>query len=258
MENSKKVVLITGGSGLLGSSLARYLSDQKFHPVILDLTKQEATKNIDFISCDIVDRNSVKKAFIEVQSKYKIISGIVHCAAINPKVNSDENKLVSFFEDTFETFNFEIDVSIKGCLNVLQEFIPLMQNAHSKSEGSIVLVGSDLSVIAPDQRIYIDKKGNQTFFKPVSYSIIKHAMLGLTKYLSTYFASQGIRVNCISPGPILENQPDYLIQNLINRIPMGKLAHTKDIVGAIQFLLDDTSSYITGQNIVVDGGRTTW
>jgi NAD(P)-dependent dehydrogenase (short-subunit alcohol dehydrogenase family) len=120
------------------------------------------------------------------------------------------------------------------------------------------LVGSDLSVIAPDQRIYIDKKGNQTFFKPVSYSIIKHAMLGLTKYLSTYFASQGIRVNCISPGPILENQPDYLIQNLINRIPMGKLAHTKDIVGAIQFLLDDTSSYITGQNIVVDGGRTTW
>jgi nucleoside-diphosphate-sugar epimerase len=106
MGNSKKVVLITGGSGLLGSSLARYLADHNFHPVILDLTKQEATKNIDFISCDIVDRNSVKKAFIEVQSKYKIISGIVHCAAINPKVNSDENKLMSFFEDTFETFNF--------------------------------------------------------------------------------------------------------------------------------------------------------
>ena len=110
----------------------------------------------------------------------------------------------------------------------------------------------------------LQNKGRFYFSVPIGPQRIEynaHRVFSLTylfEYLSTYFASQGIRVNCISPGPILENQPDYLIQNLINRIPMGKLAHTKDIVGAIQFLLDDTSSYITGQNIVVDGGRTTW
>jgi len=119
-------------------------------------------------------------------------------------------------------------------------------------------MGSDLGVISPDQRVYRLEDGTQTFFKPISYSILKHGIVGMTKYLATMLAERNIRVNCISPGPILDQQPSALIKELESRIPMGRLASISEIVGVVNFLTSDLSNYVTGQNIVVDGGRTIW
>jgi len=127
--------------------------------------------------------------------------------------------------------------------------------------GSIINIASDLGVIAPDQRIYLKGKqgiGAMRFYKPFSYSVIKHGLVGLTKYLSTYLAEYGIRVNTLSPGSIENEQDAEFLNNLRSRIPMGRLANVEEYKGAIQFLASDASSYMTGQNLIIDGGRTTW
>jgi NAD(P)-dependent dehydrogenase (short-subunit alcohol dehydrogenase family) len=127
--------------------------------------------------------------------------------------------------------------------------------------GIIVNISSDLGVIAPDQRIYMKKTtgfDEIRYFKPFSYSVIKHGLIGLTKYLATYLAEFGIRVNTLSPGSIFNDQdPEFLI-NLKNRIPLNRLAKVDEYKGAIQFLTSDSSSYMTGQNLIIDGGRSTW
>jgi NAD(P)-dependent dehydrogenase (short-subunit alcohol dehydrogenase family) len=127
--------------------------------------------------------------------------------------------------------------------------------------GVIVNISSDLGVIAPDQRIYLKKDtgvNDTRFYKPFSYSVIKHGLIGLTKYLATYLAEFGIRVNTLSPGSIFNYQdPDFLTK-LKNNIPLNRLANVDEYKGAIQFLTSESSSYMTGQNLIIDGGRSTW
>ena len=123
-----------------------------------------------------------------------------------------------------------------------------------RKKGSIINIGSDLSVIAPNQKIY--KSSYKNYIKPVTYSVIKHGMLGLTKYYASLYANNNVRVNLISPGPIKNKQKPRLIKELNNVIPMNRLGKIEDILGAIYFLASDDSSYITGQNIIIDGGRT--
>jgi NAD(P)-dependent dehydrogenase (short-subunit alcohol dehydrogenase family) len=126
--------------------------------------------------------------------------------------------------------------------------------------GVIINISSDLGVIAPDHRIYrkSDSFGEVQYFKPVSYSVIKHGLIGLTKYLSTYLADFSIRVNTLSPGSIFNNQDTEFLNNLENNIPLKRLASVNEYKGAIQFLASDASSYMTGQNLIIDGGRSVW
>ena len=123
-----------------------------------------------------------------------------------------------------------------------------------KKTGSIINIGSDLSIIAPNQKIY--KSSYNNYIKPVTYSVIKHGILGLTKYFSALYGKDNVRVNMISPGPIKNNQSKDLLEELNNIIPMNRLGNYKDLLGALFFLANKESSYITGQNIVIDGGRT--
>ena len=123
-------------------------------------------------------------------------------------------------------------------------------------KGNIVNIASDLSVIAPNQNIYKSKNGN--FVKPVTYSVIKHGIIGLTKYLSTYWAEKNIKVNSLSPGSVLHEQPKELQNKLKKLIPMNRLAKKNEYIGAIKFLCSSDSSYMTGQNLVIDGGRSVW
>ena len=123
-----------------------------------------------------------------------------------------------------------------------------------KKKGSIINIGSDLSVIAPNQKIY--KSSYKNYIKPVTYSVIKHGMLGLTKYFASLYGPNNVRVNMISPGPILNKQTKKLLKELKNAIPMGRLGSSKEILGLLLFLSSSESSYVTGQNILVDGGRT--
>jgi NAD(P)-dependent dehydrogenase (short-subunit alcohol dehydrogenase family) len=115
-------------------------------------------------------------------------------------------------------------------------------------------------VISPDQRIYL-KEGipeSEQFKKPISYSVIKTGLIGMTRYLATYWANSGVRVNAISPGGVFENQDSDFVEKLVSRIPMNRMATPQDYVGVIQFLASDASSYMTGQNMVIDGGRSVW
>ena len=126
--------------------------------------------------------------------------------------------------------------------------------------GVIINVASDLSVFAPDQRLYRKDQisPEQQPVKPVTYSVIKHGLIGLTKYLSTYWADQGVRCNALSPGGIYTSQDDEFVNRLSNLIPMGRMANKEEMVGAILYLASDASSYVTGQNIFVDGGLSAW
>ena len=126
-----------------------------------------------------------------------------------------------------------------------------------RKKGVILNIASDLSAIAPDQRLYSLTK-NQKSYKPVTYSVIKHGLIGLTKYLSTYWLGASIRCNSLSPGGVYNEQPEIFIEKLSNLIPLGRMARKDEYRSAIQFLCSDASSYMNGHNLVMDGGRSTW
>jgi NAD(P)-dependent dehydrogenase (short-subunit alcohol dehydrogenase family) len=145
----------------------------------------------------------------------------------------------------------EINVSLKGSFHMIKFF---GEEMIKKNKGSIINIGSDLSVIAPNQKIY--KSSYKNYIKPVTYSVIKHGMLGLTKYFASLYAKNNVRVNMVSPGSIKNNQSKNLLKELNNIIPMGRLGSYSEILGILFFLANNDSSYITGQNILIDGGRT--
>jgi len=254
---SQGIALLTGGSGLVGSAIGAELSRRgiKVHSIDTQLPKAQIPE-ILYHQADITNRLEIESLISKI-SKLGSIDYVVHCAAIDPKVGKDLKHVEGFQYELFDSISKEFDVSILGALFTIQSFLSHIERDFSKSR-SIVLLGSDLSVISPDQRVYLDANGVQTFYKPISYSIIKHGIVGMTKYLATLLAEKNIRVNCVSPGPILDQQPDQLVTELENRIPMGRLASVNEVTGVVSFLLSDDSTYINGQNLVVDGGRTIW
>ena len=132
--------------------------------------------------------------------------------------------------------------------------------AHDRSGGVILNIASDLSVFSPDQRLYrkLNLTDNRQPVKPVTYSVIKTGLIGLTRYLSTYWADKGVRSNALSPGGVYTGQPEEFVQRLTSLIPAGRMANSDEYRSAIQFLCSDASLYLNGQNIVMDGGRSVW
>lgn len=265
-----KVAIVTGGSGFLGSQHCLALVEHGATVYNFDLTSNETdssdTNNnfdskVKFIACDISNELEVDKAVEKVLQNDKKIDILVNNASIDHKVTGNLADNVS--DHRFENFDFsswdkEVGVGLNGAIYCSKY---VAKNMIFNKSGSIINIASDLGVIAPDQRIYIkEKQGLKAvrFYKPFSYSVIKHGLVGLTKYLSTYLAEYGIRVNTLSPGSIENEQDAEFLNNLRSRIPMGRLANVEDYKGAIQFLASDASSYMTGQNLIIDGGRSTW
>ena len=254
---NNQIAIVTGGSGLLGSKIMQDFVARGVSVVSLDVVPgNHDVSMIRHVQCDISSRIEVAAALQNVIDTQEI-NAIVHCAAIDPKVTSSEGVATPFELQPLETLNREFEVSILGGLNVIQESLKHIKDDPQVNR-SIVLMGSDLGVISPDQRVYKLEDGTQTFFKPISYSILKHGIVGMAKYLATMLAERNIRVNCVSPGPVLDRQPAQLINELESRIPMGRLATIDEIVGVVNFLTSDKSLYVTGQNIIVDGGRSVW
>lgn len=267
---TNKVAIVTGGSGFLGSQHCLALVEHGATVYNFDLTLNETdfsdTNNnfdskVKFIACDISNELEVGKAVEKVLQNDKKIDILVNNASIDHKVTGNLAKNLSDYR--FENFDFsswekEIGVGLNGAIYCSKY---VAKNMIFNKSGSIINIASDLGVIAPDQRIYIkEKRGLEAmrFYKPFSYSVIKHGLVGLTKYLSTYLAEYGVRVNTLSPGSIENEQDAEFLNNLRSRIPMGRLANVEEYKGAIQFLASDASSYMTGQNLIIDGGRSTW
>ena len=219
------------------------------------------SENFYNITCDITNETKVEEAFKQVIERQGKIDILINNASIDHKVQSDlsENKKDYRFENfDFSSWQNELAVGLTGAVFCCKYATKSMIKNKS---GIIINIASDLGVIAPDQRIYkksVSTSSEVEYFKPFSYSVIKHGLIGLTKYLSTYLADFGIRVNALSPGSILNNQDPEFLHNLEDIIPLGRLASVNEYRGAIQFLASDASSYMTGQNLIIDGGRSTW
>ena len=267
---SGKVAIITGGAGMLGEMHAEAIAEAGGHPVLADINGKEAIKKANIISekynvesigigTDITDKTDVKAMLDAVLKKFGQIDILINNAANDPKVKAkDENKAWSRFENfPIEAWNLDIAVGLTGAFLCTQ--VVGSEMAH-RGSGVILNISSDLGIIAPDQRIY-HKEGlpdEKQPVKPVSYPVIKSALIGLTRYAATYWANKGIRVNAICPGGVQTDQPDDFIEKLTFHIPMGRMAQKEEYKGAILFLVSDASSYMTGSVLIVDGGRTCW
>jgi NAD(P)-dependent dehydrogenase (short-subunit alcohol dehydrogenase family) len=260
------IVVITGAAGLLGKEHARAILNHSGSVALIDtnidaLTKfkdtlsSEGYEEVYIYSCDITQKKNVEKVLESLLNKEKPIVGLVNNAALNPSMSNkleNDNKLENY---DMNLWDLELDVGIKGALICSMVFGAEM--ARNKY-GSIVNISSDLGLIAPDQRLYKDDKSGVQQFKPVTYSVIKHALIGLTKYLSTYWNNEGVRTNALLPGGIQTNQNDQFLKKIENLIPLGRMAYKNEYQGAVVFLLCDASSYMTGSNLVIDGGRSSW
>lgn len=266
-----RVAMITGGAGLLGEQHARVIAGAGGIPVLLDLHGDRAeaiarglTKEFGVpaagVAANIVDRAALEGVLGETLSRFGRMDILINNATNNPKVQPSGSGAVDF--SRFENFPFEqwaddLSVGLTGAFLCSQVFGSEMARRRS---GVILNIASDLALIGPDQRLY-RREGlpeDRQPVKPVTYSVVKSALIGLTRYLATYWADANVRVNAISPGGVYDGQPPEFVAKLTSLIPMGRMAQPDEYQGAILFLISDASSYMTGANLVVDGGRTCW
>ncbi len=261
-----RVAIVTGGAGLLGYHHGAILADAGAHVVLLDLasanpdararklTEEYGVESLG-VACDITREASIEDAKKQILEKFGRIDILINNAANNPKVEDTQvawSRLENFPLDVWES---DIRVGLTGAFLCSRIFGAEMARRGS---GVIVNVASDLAVIAPDQRLYrVDGlPEDQQPVKPVTYSVVKTGLLGLTRYLATYWSSANIRVNAISPGGVFNEQPEVFLSRIKQLIPMGRMANRDEYQGAILFLCSDASSYMTGTNLVIDGGRS--
>jgi NAD(P)-dependent dehydrogenase (short-subunit alcohol dehydrogenase family) len=265
-----RVAIVTGGAGLLGYHHGAILAAAGAHIVVLDLAAAKPALRAEELqrlygpgclglAADITSEASLLAARDAILAKFGRIDILINNAANNPKVEADphgEPKQWSRLENfPLDVWNADIAVGLTGAFLCSRIFGAEMVKRNA---GVILNISSDLGVIAPDQRLY-RKDGlpeDQQPVKPVTYSVVKTALIGLTRYLSTYWTAHNIRVNAISPGGVFAGQPDEFTARLHQLIPMGRMANEDEYQGAVLFLCSDASSYMTGQNLIVDGGRS--
>lgn len=266
-----KVCIITGGAGLMGHNHANAILSGGGVAVLLDIDDDklniEKTRlerlyesaQVDTYQVDIRERSQLEKVREDLVAKYGHIDILINNAANNPKVESEaDNMNATRFDDfPLEIWNNDVAVGLTGAFLCTQVFGRQME---IQKEGVILNISSDLGIIAPDQRIY-RKEGlaeEKQTIKPVTYSVIKHGLIGLTKYTATYWAKDGIRCNALCPSGIENGQDEEFIGKLTNLIPMGRMASQDEYQSTVLYMVSDASKYMTGATVIVDGGRTCW
>ena len=264
-----RVAVITGGAGLLGYQHAATIAGLGGLPVLLDINAEALAANAEKLAvetgcqaltlvADITDLAALTAAFEQMMARHGRVDILINNAARNPKVESAGDKDFSRLEHfPWEQWRLDLDVGLGGAFNCSKVFGAQMAR---QGRGVIVNIASDLGVIAPDQRLYRveGREPEQQPVKPVTYSVVKHGLIGLTKYLATYWCEQGVRCNALSPGGVYAGQNDVFVSKLAQLIPLGRMAEADEYRGAIAFLCSDASSYMNGSNLVVDGGRSAW
>lgn len=259
-----QVIVITGGAGLLGKEHAKAIIKCDGIPIIADLNLENAQKvakeiggNADAFQLDVTNENSIKELLNTLLKKYSKVHALINNAAIDPKVDNQGLASSRFENIDLDNLKKDLDVNLIGAVLCSKVFGSYFAN---NGGGKILNISSELGIIGPDQRLYKQKnlKDDEQPVKPVSYSIAKAGLIGLTKYLATYWPEKGVRVNAICPGGVEFNQPGEFISEISKRIPLGRMAQADEYQALVAFLCSDASSYMTGAVISADGGRTVW
>lgn len=259
-----KTAIVTGALGLIGKEHCKALSDAGANIVVTDIDElkcNEFAKTLETESIgaalDVTNPDSIKKLRDKVLEKFGRIDVLVNNAAINdmfenPKAASEQSKFENY---PLELWQKSVDVNLTGvflCSQILGT-----EMAKQKS-GSIINIASTYGITAPDQSLYIKEDGTQSFYKPPAYSATKGAVIMFTRYLASYWGKDGVRVNTLTPGGVENSQDEFFIQKYSAKTPLGRMAKPNDYKGALIFLASDASSYMTGANLVIDGGWTAW
>lgn len=264
-----KVAIVTGGAGMLGKEYCRALAKAGAHVVIADIQGAAARRLAEEIDADyapqvvgfdidVADRVSVQWVIDAVLEIFGGIDILVNNAALDPKFDPEHaHTHTNTFEDyPLELWNQSIDVDLTGMFLCTQATGKRMVEQGS---GVIVNICSTYGLVGPDQRLYADSDDTQPdIYKPITYSVTKSAVLGFTRYLATYWARKNIRVNALTLGGVFNQHAPEFVRRYSYRTPLGRMAERSEYCGALLFIVSDAASYMTGANLVVDGGWTAW
>lgn len=265
---SSKVAVVTGAIGLLGKQHCRALLAAGARVVATDVAKgpledfaadlsREWREKIYAVSADITQPASLSELRDRVLSRWGTIDVLVNNAAINDMFESPQAaaELSKFENYPLDVWRKSLEVNVTGMFLACQI---LGTEMAKRGSGSIINVASTYGIVAPDQSIYRRPDGTQSFWKSAAYPTTKGAVLSFTRFLAAYWGNKGVRVNALSPGGVENGQDEYFLKNYSAKTPLGRMAQPSDYQGAIVFLASDASAYMTGANLVVDGGWTAW
>lgn len=262
-----RVAVIAGGMGQLGVSYAAALAERGAKVAVVDITHVPKVENAVFMQgmeegtilpfcADITDKTAVQAVLDEVTDRWETPHVLVNNAALDFPPDAPPETVGPFETYPVSSFDTVMDVNVKGPLICCQVIGDAMAG---RGRGSIINISSIYGILSPCQDIYQYKRDQgEVFFKPVAYSVSKSAVLNLTRYLATYWAGKGVRVNTLTLAGVFNNQPEAFLEAYCRRIPIGRMARAEEMNGAILFLASDASSYMTGANMIVDGGWSAW
>jgi NAD(P)-dependent dehydrogenase (short-subunit alcohol dehydrogenase family) len=240
---NNKVIIVTGGSGLIGRHIVSKITEEGGLCINAEI---EAETNLEkgTIQCDITKAGSIEQTIEMVLKKYGCIDGLVNNAY--PRTNDWGTR----FEDIqAESWKQNIDMQMNSVFMVCQKILPIMQQ---KKQGSIVNISSIYGTVGPDFGVY----EGTPMTMPAAYAAVKGGVVNFTRYLASYYGKDNIRINCVSPGGIFDNQMELFVKQYEAKVPMRRMGKPQDIAPAVAFLLSEEASYITGHNLMVDGGWT--
>ena len=265
-----KIIVITGAVGLLGKKHAEAIAAYGGTPVLLDLSEKAVTEladqlnekyQVEAVGCvvDITTESQIEQSSNQLIERYGKIDGLINNAANNPKVEDSSEKKFSRLENfPLEIWNQDVAVGLTGAFLCAKHYGSKI--AQNPDGGVIVNISSDLGLMAPDQRLYaVEGLADELqAVKPVTYSVVKSGMIGLTRYLATYWTKNNVRCNAMCPGGIENGQPDAFLNEVSSRVPMNRLAQADEYQGTLIWMLSDASSYLNGAIVPIEGGRTAW